>query len=251
MNTIAEDAVVVIHADVSNVRAGVDGETTPRLVLATPDGLIGSQGSIRDRDIAKNILSQVFQDLNVDPEGHAVLLVTVAMASEANIASLGACLFEDFNAPALSFVSDSAVTIVAKGDDTNGMAVHVTGTDARTTCVLKNRSALHTVTIATDISSGVYSSMRKTDPTEWKQLCANINLTGDASPESAKILKQELTKLIPVDFTINVIVTDEPQSAVWRAASAWSTLSTFQKSLATRSEYDENGPGIAHQKFMQ
>ncbi|WP_448098772.1 hypothetical protein [Luteibacter yeojuensis] len=244
MNTIAENAIVVIHADAANVRAGVGGETAPRIVFATPDGLIGSQGAITNQNLAKDMFSRVFQGLNVDAEEHAVLVITVAKASKADIESLETCLFDDFNVPALSVANDSTLTIITKGDDTNGMAVHITGTDVRTTCVLENRSIPQTVTVTVDISSGVHSSLLKVDPDKRKPLCANINLTGDASTELALDLKGDLTKLVPADFAVNVSVPDEPQTALWRSASIWSTSPAFQMHLTMKSEHEDGKVGV-------
>ena len=63
-----------------------------------------------------------------------------------------------------------------------------------------------------------------------------------------KRLNKEVVALAPSTVKVRVVAPPERKYSVWIGGSLLSSLSTFQSMWITRSEYDENGPGIVHRK---
>lgn len=61
-------------------------------------------------------------------------------------------------------------------------------------------------------------------------------------------LKDEITALAPAGAEIKVIAGADRKFAVWKGASTFASLSTFEASWITRADYDEHGAGIVHRK---
>ena len=61
-------------------------------------------------------------------------------------------------------------------------------------------------------------------------------------------LKDEVVALAPAGAEIKVIAGADRKFAVWKGASTFASLSTFEASWITKSDYEEHGAGIVHRK---
>lgn len=61
-------------------------------------------------------------------------------------------------------------------------------------------------------------------------------------------LGKEVVKLAPPAMKVKVVAAEERKYSVWIGGSILSSLSTFQTSWVTKSEYQETGPQIVHRK---
>ena len=59
---------------------------------------------------------------------------------------------------------------------------------------------------------------------------------------------KELKALAPQKIDVKVIANPQRRWIVWMGASIVSQLSSFQKKLIMKSEYDKTGPNIVHAK---
>ena len=83
-----------------------------------------------------------------------------------------------------------------------------------------------------------------------KDLCKNIILSGGTTMYTglADRLKSELTALAPPGAEMKVIASADRKFAVWKGASTFSSLSTFDASWITKADYEEHGASIVHRK---
>lgn len=83
-----------------------------------------------------------------------------------------------------------------------------------------------------------------------KDLYKNIVLSGGTTmfPGIAERLTKELKELAPQKIDIKVIASPQRRYVVWMGASIVAQLSRFEKMLIWKSEYDEIGASIVHQK---
>ena len=94
-----------------------------------------------------------------------------------------------------------------------------------------------------------YKSVQKCDIDVRRDLFSNIVLSGGTTmfkglPER---LEKEMKQLAP-NVTTKVIAPPERKYSVWIGGSILSSLTTFQNQWVTKSEYDEAGATIVHQK---
>lgn len=96
----------------------------------------------------------------------------------------------------------------------------------------------------------IHQAIMKTDVDIRKDLYANIVLEGGTSMFSGieeRILK-ELQALAPSTMSVKIIAPPERKYSAWIGGSILGTLSTFQQTWVSKSEYDECGPSIVHRK---
>jgi actin len=95
-----------------------------------------------------------------------------------------------------------------------------------------------------------YKSVQKCDIDVRRDLFANIVLSGGTTmyrglPER---LSKEVKTLVSAGVDVNVVAPPERKYSVWIGGSILSSLTTFQSQWVHKSEYDESGAGIVHQK---
>eukprot|EP00301_Raphidiophrys_heterophryoidea_P017052 c26820_g1_i1.p1 GENE.c26820_g1_i1~~c26820_g1_i1.p1 ORF type:complete len:469 (+),score=97.19 c26820_g1_i1:66-1472(+) len=69
-------------------------------------------------------------------------------------------------------------------------------------------------------------------------------------PGFAKRLKHEVVALVPARSRVSVIDAKDRDTLVWTGGSILASLPQFPLLCVHRAEYDENGPEIAHRKFI-
>eukprot|EP00105_Crassostrea_gigas_P024552 XP_011444817.1 PREDICTED: actin, cytoplasmic [Crassostrea gigas] len=103
-------------------------------------------------------------------------------------------------------------------------------------------------------SSGIhettYNSIMKCDAEVYKDLYANIVLSGGTTmfPGIADRMQKEVTTLAPPTMKVKIIAPPERKYSVWIGGSILASLSTFQPMWISKQEYDESGPSIVHRK---
>ncbi|XP_053377207.1 actin, non-muscle 6.2-like [Mercenaria mercenaria] len=97
-----------------------------------------------------------------------------------------------------------------------------------------------------------YSCLMKSDIDARKDLMCNMILSGGCTmfPGFAERMQKELRNLIPKTMKVKVIAPPERKLSVWIGGSILASLSTFQKCLISKQEYEENGPRIVHAKCI-
>jgi len=96
----------------------------------------------------------------------------------------------------------------------------------------------------------VYKSIQKCDIDVRRDLFGNVVLSGGTTmfkglPER---LQKEIGNLAPSSIKPKVVAPPERKYSVWIGGSILSSLTTFQNMWIKKSEYDEVGPGIVHNK---
>ena len=67
-------------------------------------------------------------------------------------------------------------------------------------------------------------------------------------PGIADRLTQEISRLAAPSMRVRVVAPPERKYAVWIGGSILSSLPTFSQMWISKQDYDENGPGIVHQR---
>ena len=98
----------------------------------------------------------------------------------------------------------------------------------------------------------VTRSIGKCDIDVRKDLFANVVLSGGTTmfPGMAERLTKELVASGPAGLEPRVIAPPERKYSVWIGGSILSSLTTFSNMWVQKSEYDENGAQIVHQKCL-
>lgn len=106
-----------------------------------------------------------------------------------------------------------------------------------------NSSGLHTK---------LFNSIMLCDMDSRRDLFANLVVSGGVSMTNgfAARLSKELTALTPLNLRTKVISPPERLYAVWIGGSILASLSSFQGMFFSKSEYDEVGPTITHDKLF-
>lgn len=96
----------------------------------------------------------------------------------------------------------------------------------------------------------VFESINKCDIDVRRQLYSNIVLSGGSTmfPNTMERLTKQISKLAPSSIKPKVVAPPERKYSVWIGGSILSSLTTFQTMWIKKSEYDEVGPGIVHNK---
>ncbi|XP_054859058.1 actin, clone 302-like [Eublepharis macularius] len=100
------------------------------------------------------------------------------------------------------------------------------------------------------IHETAFNSIMKCDVDLRKILYANTVLSGGPTmyPGIADRMQKEITALAPSTMKIKIIAPPERKYSAWIGGSILASLSTFQKMLISKQEYDESGPSIVHRK---
>jgi actin-related protein len=98
----------------------------------------------------------------------------------------------------------------------------------------------------------VTKSIGKCDIDVRRPLFENIVLSGGTTmfPGMAERLTKELVAAAPAGLEPRVIAPPERKYSVWIGGSILSSLTTFQTQWVLRSEYDESGVNVVHQKCL-
>jgi len=99
----------------------------------------------------------------------------------------------------------------------------------------------------------VTKSIGKCDIDVRKELFANVVLSGGTTMFNgmAERLTKDLIAAGPPNLPVRVVAPPERKYSVWIGGSILSSLTTFQNMWVRKSEYDENGAAIVHQKCLQ
>ena len=97
-----------------------------------------------------------------------------------------------------------------------------------------------------------YATVQKCDVDIRRSLYINIILSGGSTmyPGIGERLQKELLSLVPADVKVKVLASPERKYMVWIGGALLTTLSSFKQMWVTKSEYDESGVGIIHQKCV-
>ena len=98
----------------------------------------------------------------------------------------------------------------------------------------------------------VVKSIAKCDIDVRKDLFENVVLSGGTTmfPGMAERLTKELRAAGPAQLEPRVVAPPERKYSVWIGGSILASLSTFQTQWVRKSEYNENGAQIVHQKCL-
>ena len=102
--------------------------------------------------------------------------------------------------------------------------------------------------------SGIHETLvkavRTCDLDIRRPLYENIVLSGGSTmfPGIAERISKEVTQLVPASVRVKVVSPAERKYSVWIGGTILSSLSSFQDNWITKSEYQETGPSIVHQK---
>ena len=100
------------------------------------------------------------------------------------------------------------------------------------------------------IHTAIYQTIQGCDIDIRKDLYQNIVLSGGTTmfPGIADRLTQEISRLAAPSMRVRVVAPPERKYAVWIGGSILSSLPTFSQMWISKQDYDENGPGIVHQR---
>jgi actin len=96
----------------------------------------------------------------------------------------------------------------------------------------------------------VFNSIQKCDIDVRRDLFGNIVLSGGTTmfKQLPERLAKEVGNLAPSSVKPKVVAPPERKYSVWIGGSILSSLTTFQNMWIQKSEYDEAGPTIVHNK---
>ncbi|XP_012278622.1 actin-related protein 6 [Orussus abietinus] len=101
------------------------------------------------------------------------------------------------------------------------------------------------------IPEAIIDSLKTCDEATWPHLLGNIVLTGGNAKFSGfreRIIK-EVRSLAPSEYTVNVVLPNDPVTYAWEGGKLLSKDSSFRTLVVTREEYDEEGQGICADRF--
>ena len=95
-----------------------------------------------------------------------------------------------------------------------------------------------------------YKSINESDLDVRRDLAKNIILSGGTTMFDglADRLKNEVTGALPAGNDVRVVADAARKYSVWRGASTFTSLSTFENSWVTAAEFEELGPSILQRK---
>jgi actin-related protein len=95
-----------------------------------------------------------------------------------------------------------------------------------------------------------WQSVSNSDIDIRKDLCKNMILSGGTTMYQGlpDRLKDEVVGLAPAGAEIKVIASADRKFAVWKGASTFSSLSTFESQWITKQDYEEHGASIVARK---
>merc|ERR1712056_159632 len=100
------------------------------------------------------------------------------------------------------------------------------------------------------IHQATYNCIQACDIDLRRDLFKNIVLSGGNTmfPGIAERLTNEIKALAPQKIDVKVNASPHRRYLVWMGASIVAQLSSFQKMLIWKSDYDDMGPSIVHAK---
>eukprot|EP00747_Dinoflagellata_sp_TGD_P168347 gnl/TRDRNA2_/TRDRNA2_194525_c0_seq1.p1 gnl/TRDRNA2_/TRDRNA2_194525_c0~~gnl/TRDRNA2_/TRDRNA2_194525_c0_seq1.p1 ORF type:complete len:379 (-),score=99.22 gnl/TRDRNA2_/TRDRNA2_194525_c0_seq1:44-1180(-) len=102
------------------------------------------------------------------------------------------------------------------------------------------------------IHQATYKCIQTCDIDLRRELFKSVVLSGGTTmfPGIADRLTKELKGLAPQKIDIKVNASPQRRYVVWMGASIVAELSSFQKMLIWKADYDEQGPGVVHSKCL-
>lgn len=103
---------------------------------------------------------------------------------------------------------------------------------------------------AAGVHDTTYGSIMKCDIDTRSVFYNNVILSGGTTmfPGLADRMHREMSGLTPASMSVKLIAPPERKYSVWIGGSILASLSTFQQLWVTRSEYEEHGPTMIHNK---
>ncbi|XP_063983997.1 actin-related protein 6 isoform X2 [Diachasmimorpha longicaudata] len=101
------------------------------------------------------------------------------------------------------------------------------------------------------IPEAIVDSVKACGEETWPHLLANIMLTGGNCKFNGfqdRVYK-DLRSLSPDEFKINVFLADNPETYSWEGGKLFASDPSLKTFLATREEYEEEGPALCCEKF--
>ena len=97
-----------------------------------------------------------------------------------------------------------------------------------------------------------FTTVQKCDIDIRKSLYENMILSGGTTmyPGIGERLQKEMLSLVPNDVKVKVLASPERKYMVWIGGALLTTLSSFKQMWVSKSEYDECGVSIVHQKCV-
>lgn len=103
------------------------------------------------------------------------------------------------------------------------------------------------------VHTSTFNSIMKCDVDIRDDLYANVVLAGGDTMFGGfgERMTKEVVALAPPTMKVKVTAPPERKTSAWIGGSILASLSTMQTMWFTKSEYDENGPALIHQKCPQ
>jgi actin, other eukaryote len=98
----------------------------------------------------------------------------------------------------------------------------------------------------------IQNGIQRTDIDLRSMFYGNILVSGGTSMIGyfTDRLDLEIHKLAPTNSKVKIVAPPERKYSTWIGGSILASLSTFQKCFISKDEYEENGPGIIHNKTL-
>jgi actin-related protein len=242
-------------------------EISPSILKIKRDPM--EQGQIINYDELILVWNFIFKEiLKVDPSQHPVLLVDPPLNSFITQEKLIEIIFDHFKVPKFSLKSAPELIMNMMGNET-GIVIDVQQEKIdfsvvwdyeliRSDFLQMNVGIINFDQQLPSICDRMYQQIKKIKllchgGVELRKICAqNIVLTGVGS--HIPMIKERLTQLFmeidlknggkPLEFIITS--PKDPENAVWKGGSIFTTQKALQKNWITFEEFQDNGPQIVH-----
>ncbi|XP_064634416.1 actin-57B-like [Lineus longissimus] len=210
-------------------------------------------GAITNWTDMELILHHGFEQLQVIPEEHPVLITDHSLHTNADREKLVKMMFETFKVPAL-YVADQAVLSLFASGATDGV-VFESDADCSAVIPVSEGSVIREAVLSVDktdmevdeIAKMINDSIEKCDAAIHSKLYGNILMPKESTPGLANRLRKELDTLAEGQ-TVNVTV-PETGCSPWRGGSMIASLSTFKQKAINKEKYEEIGPAAVANSF--
>ncbi len=259
INEITASTPVVIELGYTTIRAGLATAATPNMVF---NASINWEGTISKSNL-ESLLTQVFDQLNVTPSNHPVMITYAPESNASNREVLAEVLMGTFKVPAIYMAKSHVLALYATGK-TTGTVVYLqsdNGSNIMTNSVSINDGYIHAVSLkkmnhqTLDIKAfgeQVNASYESSSITIRSELKANTLLIGNDSrvPQIADALKSAIKDVATYAYLVNITTPSDYMLMVWKGAKALASQSYFLDLCFTQAEYAKDGASGVHKKVQ-